>query len=70
MTKTPEQIAELFHDTYKRLAPEFGYETRADTKQFDPDSKNGKLMVATCAAVLAHVRSKIKAEFIANATVS
>lgn len=30
--------AKLFHDTYERLAPIFGYETREDTKEFDPDS--------------------------------
>jgi hypothetical protein len=62
MDKTPEQVAELFHDTYECLAPEFGYETRQDTKKFDPQSKNGKLMVATCAAVIAHVRPQIEAE--------
>lgn len=35
-----------FHETYERLAPSYGYETRADTKQFDPDSQNGQLMRA------------------------
>ena len=30
-----------FHETYEQLAPSFGYETRADTKKFDPESKNG-----------------------------
>lgn len=48
---TPEQTARLFHDTYERLAPRFGYETRQDTKQFDPTSKNGKLMIAVCGEV-------------------
>ena len=46
-----EQIARLFHDTYERLAPKFGYETRTETRQFDPESANGKLMVAVCAVV-------------------
>jgi len=46
-----EKIARLFHDTYERLAPEFGYETREDTKVFDPESKNGKLMIAVCAEI-------------------
>ena len=45
------ELAILFHETYERLAPEFGYETREDTKQFDPDSKNGKLMIAVCGEV-------------------
>jgi len=40
------ELAILFHDTYERLAPSFGYETRDDTKVFDQTSKNGKLMVA------------------------
>ena len=44
--------AELFHDTYERLAPSFGYETREDTKLFDPESKNGKLMMAVCKLVI------------------
>lgn len=47
------EIARLFHDTYERLAPSFGYETRADTKAFDPDSPNGKLMTAVCGYVAA-----------------
>lgn len=42
------QIAESFHKAYERLAPSFGYETRDDTKTFDPDSPNGKLMIAVC----------------------
>ena len=45
------QIAQKFHDTYERLAPLFGYETRAETKQFDPESPNGKLMIAVCAEI-------------------
>lgn len=46
-------LAIKFHETYERLAPEFGYETRPDTKVFDPESKNGRLMVAVCAALSA-----------------
>ncbi len=46
------QLAVLFHETYERLAPSFGYETREDTKEFDKDSKNGKLMVAVCGEIL------------------
>lgn len=49
------QLAILFHETYERLAPSFGYETRPDTKAFDPESKNGKLMVATCSAIQQHL---------------
>lgn len=46
-----ELLARWFHDTYERLAPSFGYETRPDTKAFDPTSANGRLMIAVCAAV-------------------
>ena len=42
------ELAIKFHETYERLAPSFGYETRVDTKVFDPESKNGRLMVAVC----------------------
>lgn len=42
------ELARKFHETYERLAPSFGYETRPDTKAFDPDSPNGKLMTAVC----------------------
>lgn len=38
--------AKRFHDEYERLAPEYGYETREKTRQFDPDSPNGRLMTA------------------------
>lgn len=45
------EIAKQFHEAYERLAPEFGYETRVDTRVFDPDSQNGRLMTAVCQEV-------------------
>lgn len=45
-------LAVLFHNTYERLAPEYGYETREETKQFNPDTPNGKLMIAVCKYIL------------------
>lgn len=48
-----EQLARFFHDTYEELAPQFGYETRKETRKFDKDSPNGKLMIAVCERVLA-----------------
>lgn len=48
--------AKLFHDTYESLAPDFGYETRLDTKQFDPFSDNGRLMIETCRLVIEQIR--------------
>lgn len=58
---TPLYLATMFHEAYERLAPSFGYETRPDTRSFDPDSKNGRLMVATCAAILDRVRMPVAA---------
>lgn len=43
-----EALARKFHDAYERLAPNFGYETRRETRSFDPTTPNGKLMIATC----------------------
>lgn len=60
MSKTLEELARLFHDTYERLAPSYGYETRTDTKSFDPTSKNGKLMIATVAAVREEMQAEVE----------
>jgi hypothetical protein len=49
---TKEQLAILFHETYERLAPSFHYSTRHLTRQFDPTSPNGHLMIAVCGEVL------------------
>jgi len=46
------ELAILFHHTYERLAPNVGYDTRVETRIFDPESPNGKLMVAVCAEIL------------------
>lgn len=48
----PLELAQLFHTHYERLAPEFGYETREDTRQFDVTKPNAALMIATCRAIL------------------
>jgi hypothetical protein len=50
--ETAETLARRFHDTYERLAPQYGYETREDTKAFDPATPNGRLMIAVCGEVL------------------
>lgn len=62
MEKKEEQLARLFHNTYERLAPEFGYTTRGDTKQFDKNSPNGKLMVAVCREVMIEELDKAREE--------
>lgn len=52
--ETPEEVelAILFHNTYEKLAPSFGYETREDTKSFDITTPNGKLMIAVCKEII------------------
>lgn len=54
-------LAVRFHDTYERLAPSFGYETRPDTKAFDPESPNGRLMIAVCSELSAALASQPQA---------
>lgn len=50
----PEGLARLFHETYERLAPEHGYETRRDSAVpwDDVPENNRRLMVATAFRVL------------------
>ena len=47
MNKEILEITKKFHDMYEKLASEYTYETREDTKVFDINSNNGKLMYAT-----------------------
>ncbi len=42
------KLAKKFHDTYEELAPSFGYVTNTDTRLFNPESNNGRLMLAVC----------------------
>jgi ribosomal protein L37E len=56
-TITPETIAELFHTTYERLAPAFGYETRRESAvswQQVPEA-NKRLMIAVAGEVLRYL---------------
>jgi hypothetical protein len=46
------ELAMRFHEIYERLAPSFGYETRTETRKFDPTTPNGKLMIAVCGEIL------------------
>ena len=47
MNKEILEITKKIHDMYEKLASEYTYETREDTKVFDINSNNGKLMYAT-----------------------
>jgi regulator of replication initiation timing len=46
------ELAVLFHVIYERKSAEFNYVTRQDTRIFDPESPNGKLMLAVCDEIL------------------
>ncbi len=61
-SETPDHWARLFHETYERLAPSFGYETRKDTTDFDPHSNNGRLMIAVCSEVVRAVEQRGREE--------
>lgn len=60
---TAEPFAELarrFHETYERLAPKFGYETRESSAvpwEVVPE-KNKKLMIAVCAEIFGPFREQ------------
>ena len=54
---TARELAEIFHNEYEKLAPTFGYETRVDTKVFNPKSSNGQLMIAVCCVVLDKIKN-------------
>lgn len=47
----PIDLAIKFHNTYERLAPSFGYNTRLETRVFDSKSTNGRLMIAVCSEI-------------------
>lgn len=49
---TATELATIFHEIYEQLAPQFGYATRPETKTFDANSPNGRLMIAVCDRVL------------------
>jgi hypothetical protein len=57
-----ETMARKFYETYERLAPAFGYATRDETKRFDPELPNGRLMIATCTALAAALPVEPKGE--------
>ena len=55
-----EELAILFHNKYEELAPKFKYETKIETKKFNKDSNNGKLMIAVCKQILEILNQKNK----------
>ena len=53
-----KELAVLFHETYERLAPGFGYKTRKETREFSEHTSNGQLMIAVCGEILRHLSGK------------
>ncbi len=53
-TGSAEDLARRFHETYERLAPRYGYETReaSRTSWTNVPEKNKRLMIAVCAELL------------------
>jgi hypothetical protein len=47
------ELAKKFHELYEKNAPNYGYETRKETREFNEDTPNGKLMIAVCEQILA-----------------
>ncbi|MCP4103095.1 MAG: hypothetical protein GY750_17000 [Lentisphaerae bacterium] len=50
------KLAILFHELYEKHAPEFGYETKDETKVFKAHTPNGKLMIKVCRDIQKHVK--------------
>lgn len=58
---TFERLARLFHEFYEELAPEFGYETRAESAvpwEQVPEN-NRQLMIAVCERVLGDITQEL-----------
>ena len=49
-----EALAKIFHQTYERLAPKFGYKTREESARpwEEVPEENKKLMIAVCAEII------------------
>ena len=60
MNKEILEITKKFHDTYEKLAIEYTYETREDTKVFDINSNNGKLMYVTVNEIVSPILKENK----------
>jgi len=56
-----EQLAKRFHETYERLAPAFGYKTRAASRVAwaDVPQKNRALMIAVCETLLTQLQEEL-----------
>ena len=60
MNKEILEITKRFHETYEKLSKEYSYETREDTKVFNVNSNNGKLMYATVNEIVSPILKENK----------
>lgn len=58
---TAEQLAQKFHETYERLAPQHGYKTREDSAVpwENVPQKNKMLMIAVCEVIIADLNNTV-----------
>jgi hypothetical protein len=59
-----EKLAQQFHETYERLAPQFGYETRKESAKpwSDVPDQNKQLMIAVCGEIIIEFFTTIPAQ--------
>jgi hypothetical protein len=53
------RLAKRFHEFYEQSAPAFGYKTKEETKEFDPESPNGRLMAWVCFQIVKEEKQKV-----------
>lgn len=67
------RLARRFHEFYEQSAPAFGYETKKETKEFDPESSNGRLMAWVCYEIVKEEKKelikKIRNKFLGTSTI-
>jgi hypothetical protein len=58
----PEDVAQMFHETYERLAPSHGYETRkaSAVPWSDVPEPNRSLMIAVAGEVGAEIEREVR----------
>jgi len=66
----PEQLAQLFHETYERLAPQYSYTTRPESAKpwQDVPKDNKQLMIAVAGVVLAILKKQYDEEYYSSQT--
>jgi len=59
---SPEELAQFFHETYERLAPNYGYTTRRSSAVpwEEVPEPNKSLMIAVCDRVLEKLNQEEK----------